>query len=105
MDDAATHHCLQQGTIAKMENEIKTILKRMDEQIRITNAVYDLTAEVRVMNERMTTLTEAQAAMRVDLEEMKATPKNRWNTLITGAISAIIGGIIAFVLFQIGLKP
>ena len=88
------HYCLQQGAMAKMENEIKTISKHMDEQTRISNAVYELTAEVRVMNERMTTLTEAQAAMRADLEEMKATPKNRWNTLITGAISAIVGGSI-----------
>ena len=105
MTDNMPHHCLQQGAMAKMENEIKTIFKRMDEQMRITNAVYELTAEVRVMNEKMATFSESQAAIKADLEELKSTPKNRWNTLITGALSAIVGGLIAFVLFQIGLKP
>ena len=64
--------CIQTERFGKMESDIKTIFKHIDEQLTITKAVYELAAEVRVMNERMENMTRAQQEMREDLDELKA---------------------------------
>lgn len=98
------HTCQQLERIATMENNIKTIFKRMDEQLTITKAVYELTAEIKVTNERIENLTKAQNIIKDDLEELKATPRNRWNALIGVIISAIGSGIIVFLLTRLGMS-
>ena len=104
MNEPTQHQCSQLGAIARLDSEIESIFKRLDEQLSISKAVYELAAEVKVMNERMTSIVKTQAEMRVDLEEMKSTPRNRWNQVVTGLIAAVVGGLITFLFVKLGLK-
>ena len=98
------HICQKQKELGQLQSDVKTIFKRIDEQLTITRAVYELAAEVKVMNERMETMAKAQHEMRSDLDELKSVPKGRWNSAVTTLITALVGGLVAFVLFRLGLS-
>lgn len=87
-------NCTKEGAIAGLQSDVKTIFKRMDEQLSITKAVYELTAEIRVMNNRLKTIENGQEQLKQDVEEMKAKPGKRWEVLIASAITAIVGLVI-----------
>ena len=38
--------CIKEKDLATLQSEVKAIFKRMDEQLGVTRAVYELTAEI-----------------------------------------------------------
>jgi len=92
------HACKRDGEIATLKTDIKTIVKRMDEQLSITRAVYDLTSEIKVMNNRLATMEKGQADLKKDIDEIKAKPAKRWDALIgaivTAVVSLVVGALI-----------
>ncbi|MDL2254574.1 hypothetical protein LJC49_11030 [Ruminococcaceae bacterium OttesenSCG-928-I18] len=98
------HICQKQKELGQLQSDVKTIFKRIDEQMTITKAVYELAAEVKVMNERMETMAKAQQEMRDDLDELKSVPKGRWNSVVTTIITAAVAGLVAYVLLRLGLS-
>jgi hypothetical protein len=115
-------HCKKEGDIAALKSDIKTIFKRMDEQLTITKAVYDLTAEIRVMNSRLetiesgqrqlkedvdsvkvidsrlATIEKGQIMIKEDVEEMKAKPGKRWDSMVGAIIAAVVSLIVGTVI-------
>ena len=114
--------CIKEGDIAALHADIKGIFKRMDEQLTISKAVYDLVAEIKVMNielknlnTRIEALEGTQKETKMDLkkdiegiksevEELKAQPGRKWNSVISTVITALVSGLIAYLLFRLGLK-
>lgn len=39
--------------------------------------------------------------IKLDLKELKGTPSKRWDLIVTGTITAFVGGIIAFIVGKI----
>ena len=88
-----------------MQAEIKSIFKRMDEQLALSKAVYELAGEIKVMGERIKSLGEGQIRLQQDVEELKATPRRRMDTVIAAFIGAIATALVAYVFFRLGLRP
>jgi hypothetical protein len=96
--------CIKEGEIAGLQSDVKTIFKRMDEQLEITKAVYDLTSEIRVMNNTVKTIQGGQEQLKKDVEDLKSRPGKRWDLIVSGIIGAIITGLVAFIMVRAGLK-
>jgi len=92
------HACKRDGEIATLKTDIKTIVKRMDEQLSITRAVYDLAAEIRVMNNRLQTMEKGQIELKKDVEELKTKPAKRWDALIGAIITAVVSLVVGAVI-------
>ena len=92
------HTCKRDVEIATLKTDINTIFKRMDELLSITKAVYDLTSEIKVMNNRLATMEKGQADLKKDIDEIKAKPAKRWDALIgasvTTVVSLVVGALI-----------
>jgi len=90
--------CKHEGKIAALESNINTVFKRMDEQLTVTKAVYELAAEIKVMNQRLEAIEAEQKRSRKNFEELSAKPAKRWETLITAIITAVVGIVVGAVL-------
>lgn len=53
--------CSKATDIATIQQEVKAVWKRIDEQTEMAKAVYELAAEVKVMNVNLTHMNERQA--------------------------------------------
>ena len=42
--------------------------------------------------------------IKTSIKEMSSVPTSRWNTIITGILSATVTGVVAYVLVKLGLK-
>lgn len=75
--------CRNEGRIKKLENE---------------NAVlHQLATSVAVMAEQMKGLNRNVTTLTSEVEEIKAKPSKRYDTLVTAVITALISAIIGFV--------
>ena len=98
------HSCGKQADIAELKSDVKAIFKRIDEQVMLAKAVYDLVAEVKVMNVRLAGLALAQDQFKKDVDALKAYSGKKWEAMIRAAISAIVSGLIAYMLLRSGLS-
>lgn len=110
-----THTCIREGDITRIQTEIRTIFKRIDEQTEISKSVSEMAACVKVMatemknmdermNDKMTGLTKTIESVETDVKELKVKPARRWDSLVQTAITAILSALIAFLVTRVGLR-
>lgn len=84
--------------ITQLEERVKACLKRIDEQKALTEAVQKLALSV----ERLTLKQEAMDGqikdVQKDVTEIKEKPSKRWELVITGVITALVGAGITYFL-------
>ena len=90
--------------VAGLKSDVKTIFKRVDEQLALSKAVYELVAEVKVMAEKLQNLSDKQEAMSKELEALKTLPARRWEDVAKAAITSVIGGFVVFIFAKAGLS-
>ncbi len=66
------------------KKDTENILKRLSNIEKLTDGVLTLANEVKHMREDITNLGNR-------VESMEQTPKKRWDTVITSALSALVG--------------
>ena len=98
-------------TLATHSEQLKSIFKRLDEQSQLTETVHKLATsiELLVAKQEVTTEKVAETNKKLedithDVEEIKQKPAKRWDELVKIIISAIAGGILAYLLTRVGLK-
>lgn len=64
-------HCQQEAEIKVIQNNVKAIFKRLDEQMTLAKNVADLVAEVRVMGESLKHTIKLQEAQTKTMEKME----------------------------------
>ena len=98
-------------TLATHSEQLKSIFKRLDEQSQLTQTVHKLATSIELLVAKQEVTTEKVAetnkkleAITHDVEEIKQKPAKRWDELVKIIISAIAGGILAYLLTRVGLK-
>ena len=86
------------AALARQEEQIKGLARRMDNLEKLTESVNSLALSVeRLTNQQAT--TEGQiTALTGDVNELKDKPVKRWDTAIAAIISALIGAGITYLL-------
>lgn len=89
---------------ARMEEQIRGIYMRLDEQKELTESVHKLAISL----ERLTTAQKSTAdkvdTLSNDVEELKTRPAKKWDGATTVVITAIITAVLTFIFTRIGLK-
>ena len=86
------------AAIARMEEQIKGLARRMDNLEKLTESVNTLALSVQSLATKQEA-TEAQVStLTGDVNELKEKPVKHWETVIAAVISAIVGAGIALLI-------
>lgn len=84
-----------------MEARVKTLedkVKTLEEDKReMEKRVSKIEGSNELQAFQYKTIMDSLTEMKQDIKELKETPSRRWDLVITGTITAIIGGAIAFI--------
>lgn len=84
--------------LARQEEQIKGLARRMDNLEKLTESVNALALSVeRLTNQQQTTETQVES-LTTEVTEIRDKPARRWDTLVTAIISALVGAGIAFLI-------
>lgn len=82
--------------MAHIEESVKSAHKRIDGIEKLTQSVYELAASIKTMQTSITNMSDR-------LKTVEEKPSKRWDLIVTSGITAIIGGLIGYILFKLGL--
>ena len=86
------------AALARQEEQIKGLARRMDNLEKLTESVNALALSVeRLTNQQQTTDNQLET-LTDDVTELKEKPAKRWDMVITAIISALVGGGIAYMI-------
>jgi len=80
-----------EGRITTVEQSAKSAHKRLDDIAKLTESVHILATETKMMREDLSEVKD-----RVDVIEKK--PGKRWDLITTAAMSAMVSGVLGFLL-------
>ena len=84
--------------LARQEEQIKGLARRMDNLEKLTESVNSLALSVeRLTNQQQTTETQVQT-LTTEVADIQEKPVKRWDSLVTAIISALVGAGIAFLI-------
>ena len=75
---------------------------RIDELAKNQEALVELTTSVRVLATKQATIETSLSEIKTGLQTLKDKPAKRWEAIVDKAIWAVLGGLLAFALSQIG---
>lgn len=97
--------------IAEHGKEIGSLKHRVGDLEEITDTIHKLTLSVQELASNIQNMIKeqerygkTQERMFQRIETLERKPAKRWESLIEKAISALIGGIIGYVLVRLGLN-
>lgn len=85
-------------TVARHDEQIKTLFRRLDAQDRLVENVNQLAISVEKLAINQKSLTDNQQQIRADVEEMKEQPIKDYRDLKKTIITAILTGLISIAL-------
>lgn len=84
--------------IARQEEQIKGLARRMDNLEKLTESVNKLAISVeRLTSQQQTTETRVET-LTAEVSEIRDKPGKRWDTAVAAVISALIGAGIALLI-------
>ncbi len=89
---------------ARMSEQINGALKRIDEQTKLVESLRDVASSVKVLALEVQQTKEKVNSISDDIDELKSKPAKRWDSAVSLVITAIITGVITFLLTRAGLK-
>ncbi len=92
-----------QAKIAEIEQRAKSNSHRIDELEADNKALHQLATAVEVLATRQEAIEASVIEIKDDVKGIKALPAGRWEGLVKALVSALIGGLVAYGLFRLGL--
>lgn len=77
--------------IAHLEESVKLMHKRLDSIESLAKSVYELAASIKTIK---CDITDMSGRLKV-IEEK---PAKRWDLIITGTLTAVVGGVVGYLL-------
>lgn len=90
--------------VTRVAEQIKTAFNRIDDVKDIANSVYKLATTVEILTREQQISNEKLDRVSEDVEEIKNKPAKRWETVVSHILTAVIAGLVAFVLAKLGLS-
>lgn len=87
-----------------LDQELKRINKRFEDLELNKKEIRDLMMSVQEISFNIKKIADEQISLKRDIEEMKGRDGEMWRKVMGYVATAIVGGVIAFLLQQTGLK-
>lgn len=88
---------------ARMSEQIKGALKRIDEQKQLTESVHKLATSVEILANSQRQMEKTVDGLSADIEEIKRKPAKRFDDAVGTVIAIVLTAIVTYVLSKIGL--
>lgn len=86
------------AALARQEEQIKGLARRMDNLEKLTESVNSLALSVERLTNQQAAADSQLAALDATVEEIKEKPAKHWETAVTAIISALVGAGIALII-------
>ena len=88
---------------AAAEEQHKTIFRRLDKQDEMIESVQKLATSVERLTLKQDGTEKKVDSLCEDMDEIKAKPGKRWESVIQNIICTVAGALVMFLLTQLGL--
>ena len=89
---------------AASHEQHKTIFSRLDKQDAIIESLRTMCAGMSALAEGQERIAQNLRTVREDVDELKAKPGRRWETVITHILTAAVGALAAYALARLGIS-
>ena len=86
------------AAIARMEEQIKGLARRMDNLEKLTESVNKLAISVERLTSQQATMDTQITTLSNEVNEIQEKPAKRWETVVAAIISALVGAGIALMI-------
>lgn len=86
------------AALARQEEQIKGLARRMDNLEKLTESVNALAISVERLTAQQKTTDQEITTLQGDVTELKDKPAKHWETAVAAVISALIGAGIAYLI-------
>ena len=86
------------AALARQEEQIKGLARRMDNLEKLTESVNKLAISVERLTSQQATTEGQITALTSDVTELKDKPAKRWETVVAAIISALVGAGITLLI-------
>lgn len=90
--------------ITEIDQRSKSNTKRLDEHEDKISKLSEFYVALTKVNDKVDTIDSDVKEIKTDLQEIKDKPTKRYEQVVGYILSALVGGIIAFIFAKIGLK-
>lgn len=89
--------------LTAVEDRAKSNEHRIEELEKRQDNLEDLTSAVNVLAVREENVEKTVNEIKTDVKDLTNKPVKRWDGVVDKAISAVVGGLITYVFFKLGL--
>lgn len=90
--------------ITEIEQRSKQNAKRLDNHDKKIEELSDVYVALTKVNDKVDAIDTDVKDIKKDMNTLKEKPAKRYEQIVGYVLSALIGGIVGFILFKIGLK-
>lgn len=90
--------------IKEIEQRSKSNTKRLDEHDKRLDELSDVYVALTKVNDKVDAIDGDVKDIKSDMKEMKNRPSKRLDSVVDYILSALIGGIIGYILIKLGMK-
>lgn len=87
-----------EAAVARMEEQIRGLARRMDNLEKLTESVQSLALSVERLTNQQASTEEHVETLTKDVNDIKEKPAKYWLTVVTALISALVGGGIGLLI-------
>ena len=88
----------------RIDAENKRQNARLEKLEDTISKISELTSSVKVLAVNMETMTKEQIKQGERLQAIEEKPANNWDKLVWAVIGAVVAGIIAYIMAQVGIR-
>lgn len=83
--------------------QLKHVNERLDHQDKVLDTLNELALSVRDLTHAQAATNERVDNLCEDMDEIKAKPAKRWNSIVSKAIDVVVGALLMYLLVKLGL--
>ena len=89
--------------LTAVEDRSKSNEHRIDDLEKRQDNLEDLTSAVNVLAVREENVEKTVNEIKTDVKDLTNKPAKRWDGIVDKGVSAVVGGLIAYAFFKLGL--
>ena len=93
-----------QALVASIDARCKSNTHRIDDLEADNKALHQLATSVEVLATKQEAIEANVSEIKDDVKSLKAIPGAKWEALVKTILTALAGGLVAYVLFRLGLS-
>ena len=92
-----------QRQMAAAEEQHKTLFRRIEKAEELNESVHSLALSVQKLTDSLSNTNKTVTDLCTDVDELKAKPGRKWESIAMDVLKIVIGGLIGVVMAKLGI--